>query len=208
MTMHPNRTWLALALLSGGAFALLALAQIHAPGYARVLDLPVSSLVAPFQTYRVVQAFLAVTALGDVAGIVAIALGSLVFLRAHPRYLMGLAAALLGSTLVANGVKVLVSRARPDALLWLDPFLSFSFPSGHATASMTLFGFLAIAGARIMRPGAKRTATLAFLALAVLLVGVSRLFLGAHFLSDVIGGWLLGFAWIALALSFIRTTHP
>lgn len=202
--MKFNRTWTLTALLSGSAFAVLAAVQYYASDLVRLVDIPVSSFVVTFQTYATVQAFLSVTALGDVAGIIAISLGAAFFMRAHSRYIVLLTTALVGSTVSANMVKVLVSRMRPDTLLWLNPFLSFSFPSGHATASMTLFGFLAVASARLIPPGTKRVWAIGACILAVLLVGVSRIVLGAHFFSDVLGGWLLGIFWISLVCMYKR----
>lgn len=71
-----------------------------------------------------------------------------------------------------DGVRVLVHEA------------SFSFPSGHAQGSMTLWGFLALS---LRRPWLWAAS-----AILILLVGVSRIYLGAHFLGDVVGGWLIG----------------
>lgn len=189
------------AALSGIAFLFMAFAQLYAPSIVRILDMPLTAFVSPFQTYEVVQASLLVTALGDVAGVVAIALGSAFFMRHHQRYVLMLAISLMGTTLVANTVKVLVSRTRPEMLLWLDPFLSFSFPSGHATATMALFGFLAVAASRLIAAGSLRTLAVGASILVIVLVGASRILLGAHFLSDVIGGWLLGLTFVALVFS-------
>ncbi|MDQ1299500.1 MAG: hypothetical protein QG636_168 [Patescibacteria group bacterium] len=198
-----NKTWISLAFASGAAFLALALAQHYAPGLVRAVDIPVATLLSPLQTFSYVQGFLVVTTFGDVVGIVAIALGAAVLLRHHPSLVQRLIIALVGSTITTNVVKVLVSRTRPETLLWLNPFLSFSFPSGHATASMALFGFLAVASARLQQ-GRRHFISVALCILIILLVGLSRLALGAHFFSDVIGGWLLGLFWVALAFSFKR----
>ena len=196
-----NRKFLTIAALSGAAFILMTLAQLYAPSVIRAFDVPLAMFVSAFQTYEVTQAALLVTSLGDVAGIIAIALGAAFFMRNHPHYIRMLALALIATTLVANGVKILVSRSRPETLLWLEPFLSFSFPSGHATATMTLFGFLAVAAARLITKGTGRTLAIGACVLVVALVGASRVMLGAHFLSDVIGGWLLGLTLVALVFS-------
>ncbi len=196
-----NRNWFIGACAAGSAFVVLTLLQLYQPGFVREIDIPIAQAILPYQTYTFVQAFLAITSLGDVAGIIAIALGGIVLLRHHPAFLQRLILALVGSTVTTNTVKMLVSRARPEALLWLNPFLSFSFPSGHATASMTLFGFFAVVAARLIPPGTERTLTMLACAAAIVLVGLSRLVLGAHFFLDVLGGWLLGIFWVALAFS-------
>lgn len=200
-----NRYWSCLALASGTAFLTLALVEVFLPEVARSVDIPFIRLVAPYQTLVWVQGFLTITALGDAAGIIAIGLGGLVLLRHHPVLIQRLALALAGSTITTNLVKAVISRARPETLLWLNPFLSFSFPSGHATASMALFGFFAVAASRLIPVGTKRKVLILACVLAIVLVGLSRLVLGAHFFSDVLGGWLLGLFWIALAFSFKRS---
>lgn len=201
-----NRTWSMVAGISGVAFLVLALVQLYLPGLARGIDISVTELIAPYQTLEWIQGFLAVTALGDVATIIAIAIGGAVLLRHHPSLIQRLTIALIGSTVSTNVVKALVSRARPETLLWLNPFLSFSFPSGHATASMALFGFFMVVAVRLLPPGIARKLTILTCAIAIVLVGMSRLVIGAHFFSDVMGGWLLGIFWIALAFSIKRDT--
>jgi len=199
-----NRYWPCLALVSGTAFLILALIEVFLPELARSIDIPLTLLIAPYQTLAWVQGFLTITALGDAAGIIAIGLGGLVLLRHHPILVQRLILALVGSTITTNIVKTVISRARPETLLWLNPFLSFSFPSGHATASMALFGFFVVAASRLVPVGTKRKALILACVMAIVLVGLSRLVLGAHFFSDVLGGWLLGLFWIALAFLFRR----
>ena len=86
--------------------------------------------------------------------------------------------------------KLLVRRIRPEAgaLTMLD----FSFPSGHATISMAMYGYLAYL---LVRSTNKKTAHLAILLLAevlIILIGFSRLYLGVHYVSDIVAGYLVG----------------
>ena len=187
-----------LALLLAIAFVALTLVTFFSPASTQGLDSAVAAFMVPFQTFAWIQAFLIVTALGGVTGVIAIALGAAYILRAHLHLVNRLAFVLIGTTIIANVVKVLVSRARPEVLLWFDPLLTYSFPSGHATSSMALFGSLAVIAWRLMS-GVKRALSIAACALIILSVGVSRLVLGAHFLSDVVGGYLLGTAFVVFA---------
>jgi len=100
-------------------------------------------------------------------------------------------------------LKITLERARPMAMY--DGADRFSFPSGHATSSIVLYGFLAFLLARGKRPKARLAITL----LAAGLVGFiafSRLYLGAHWLSDVLASLSLGTAWVAL-LSIAYMQH-
>lgn len=101
------------------------------------------------------------------------------------------ATCLTGSALLNQACKHLFARARPD--LWLSslPETSFSFPSGHAMNSMALCAALVI----VLWQGKWRVAALSCGAVFVLLVGISRLYWGVHYPSDIVAGWACGIAW-------------
>jgi membrane protein DedA with SNARE-associated domain/membrane-associated phospholipid phosphatase len=107
-----------------------------------------------------------------------------------------------GASLLALIIKATLHRPRPAAMY--SGWDAFSFPSGHATGSAAVLGFLGILLARGARP-AWQVAIATMVATAVGLVGLSRLYLGAHWFSDVVGGIAFGTAWIALlAISYVR----
>jgi membrane-associated phospholipid phosphatase len=91
-----------------------------------------------------------------------------------------------------------VRDVRPSAALRLVPVGGFSFPSGHAAASALLAGVLIWLIAHTGTPRPLRIALYAVLGLWALLVGVTRLYLGVHWVSDIVGSWLLAAAWLAL----------
>lgn len=99
--------------------------------------------------------------------------------------------------------KLTLGRARPTAIY--DGVERFSFPSGHVASSIVLYGFLAVLIARGRVPPVKWTAALTAL-LLIGFVSFSRLYLGAHWMSDVLGSLTLGTAWVAL-LSFAYLQH-
>ena len=101
-----------------------------------------------------------------------------------------------GQYLVANIIKTVVDRARPDVLR-LTGFSGASFPSGHATAAAATFAAFAL----ITTVGRSRRVRAAAAGAAVgfaVLIAESRVLLGVHWLTDVIGGLALGWAWFAL----------
>lgn len=100
-------------------------------------------------------------------------------------------------------LKVTLARSRPLALY--DGTGGFSFPSGHAASSIVLYGFLAFLLARGRAPAARWGIALVASVL-IGLVSFSRLYLGAHWLSDVLAGLGLGTAWVAL-LAIAYTQH-
>lgn len=108
--------------------------------------------------------------------------------------------------LVTSLLKLLSGRPRPvDSLVQvIGGFHEQSFPSGHAVFFVELFGFLFFLTYVLAKPGVARTAGLAILAMLIVLVGVSRIYLGAHWPSDVIGGYIAGGLWLMLMIEVYR----
>jgi membrane-associated phospholipid phosphatase len=113
----------------------------------------------------------------------------------------------LGSIwLLTNAIKIIVGRPRPspDMIHVYYYPTTCSFPSGHVTSYMALYGFLFYLVYTLMRPSPLRSALLIVLGAAPGLVGLSRVYLGAHWASDVLGGYCLGLIWLALTIYFYR----
>ncbi|HWW08302.1 bifunctional DedA family/phosphatase PAP2 family protein [Collimonas sp.] len=94
---------------------------------------------------------------------------------------------------------------RPRPLNLYSGVEQYAFPSGHATSSMVIYGFLAFLIAR-RQPPLVRMFIAAVTVVGIALIGFSRLYLGAHWLSDVLAGWSLGLAWIVL-MAIVYTNH-
>jgi membrane-associated phospholipid phosphatase len=106
--------------------------------------------------------------------------------------------ALLGAQVLSTGMKLGFRRDRP---FFPDPLATestFSFPSGHALVSLAVYGSIALVLARHLSTRTRRAVLLGVTALLVLAIGFSRLYLGVHFLSDVLAGYAAGVAWLAL----------
>ena len=124
-----------------------------------------------------------------------------------------LAAAYAGAELAFNAVKELVHRPRPPAVILLKPVAGPSFPSGHATQAVAVYGMLAALAAATTPRWSGKVAAWAAAVVVTGVVAVSRLYLGAHWLTDVLGGLALGAAWLFALLTGVRTigrlrTHP
>ena len=113
----------------------------------------------------------------------------------------------LGSVmLLTSAIKLFVARPRPaPGLVNVDILNStYSYPSGHVTSYMSLYGFLFYLVCALMRPSPLRSALLIVLGAMICLVGLSRVYLGAHWASDVLAGYCLGFFWLALTIYLYR----
>ena len=118
--------------------------------------------------------------------------------RRRIRLALYLAVTSIVGGLIDTAVKVLVNRPRPVVDHPIATALGKSFPSGHAMSSTVTYGALALVFLPVL-PRRWRPAALLAVIGVVLAIGTSRLFLGVHFLSDVIGGFVLGLAWLAAA---------
>ena len=122
----------------------------------------------------------------------------LLLVRRQPALALTLTLTVLGERLLVDGLKALLGRSRPTGGELLVE--SMAFPSGHAANSMTVYLAIAIFAA----PEAHRRLAMIAAVLLSLLIGLTRIFLGVHWPSDVIGGWALGLIAVGLASSIAR----
>jgi membrane-associated phospholipid phosphatase len=119
----------------------------------------------------------------------------------------GLFLSTTGSGLINMGLKLLIARPRPalePATLFM-PYFGNSFPSGHVTFFVSYFGFLFFVGYALLPRGSMvRRLALLFAPLLIILIGISRVHLNAHWPSDTLGGYLLGGLWLAFSLDMYR----
>lgn len=145
-----------------------------------------------------------VTALGSpavLALVVAAAWGGLMMARQAAMAWLALASAGAG-LMMTMVLKQVFSRARPQEIYHATVATGYSFPSGHAMMSAVVFLTLAVLAARLAPRTLMRVYLVALAGLLAGLVGLSRIYLGVHWASDVAAGWAAGSAW-ALACWFV-----
>lgn len=197
----------ALAVSLTAIFAQVYEAVVDADGVAG-LDHPV---LAAAKTVRSPALDVIATAYTDVGGTIGMPILALVVMMAlalrrrswTPVILIVVAAA--GSLLMTIAGKSLIGRTRPQLTDAVPPFeYSASFPSGHSLNSVVIAGIVAyLIILRLKSPRARvNTALLA--GLFALTIGLSRVYLGHHWLTDVLAAWALGAAWLALVITAHR----
>jgi undecaprenyl-diphosphatase len=112
------------------------------------------------------------------------------------RRIFGLAIVMGGATLLDNGLKLAFHRVRPEVFFGVLPD-TFSFPSGHALFGLCFYGALAAVFASRLRNAGLRIAIWIAAALLIFGIGLSRLYLGMHYPTDVLAGLLAGGAWLS-----------
>jgi len=164
-------------------------------------DRPVLRWFAGHREGWLTTALRVVTVSGGSAALIPLVLGvGGWYWRRHrtARPLALLSAAYAGSHLLSESLKALVARPRPPAGLATGHFPGASFPSGHATQAAAVYGMLAIVlAARTTRWRRRITAWAGAVSITTV-VGITRLYLGAHWFTDVLGGWILGSLWLLL----------
>jgi undecaprenyl-diphosphatase len=148
-----------------------------------------------------------ITALGSptVLGLTVLAVTGYLLLHGLYRNGLFIFAASVGGWVLNWLLKLAFARARPDVVPHLREVMSSSFPSGHALTSAAVYLTL---GTLLMRIAEGRLAKYYCIAIAMFvtfLVGVSRVFLGVHYPSDVVAGWLIGMSWALLCWAVERT---
>lgn len=114
---------------------------------------------------------------------------------------MLLALAMLGAVSLDHFIKLAVARMRPPSQFWTIPALDWSFPSGHATESAAVYRTLAHMFASTQKRLGVKIVTYAIGIVAPFLIGISRVYLGVHWPTDVVAGWALGGMWSVIVLA-------
>jgi undecaprenyl-diphosphatase len=201
---------LALIGLFGWAFGVVLQDVVALDDLVHV-DGPTTRYVVSHRTAWLTTATQAVSWLGSTVVLVPVVV--IVGLVAHRngkgwKPLALLAGALGGAVVLYDLIKPLVGRSRPAVGQLVSTATGFSFPSGHATQSAAVLGALAYLASTWTTRWRLKVAIWAAAAITVLAIGASRVYLGVHWTSDVIGGLALGALWlVALVTTFRAVAH-
>ncbi len=210
--LRDNRErWQGIYALAGLAVCGLLLAQfVHLTEetiYHQETDLfdrAVIWLVRTFATPGVDRAMIVITAFGSgivYAVLAPLAAGWLLWLR-NRRETIALLICLGGASTLNWLLKHLFERARPEFFKVVSA-AGYSFPSGHAMVSLCFYGMVAYLVCRRIRRLPAQIAVYGFAAALVSIIGLSRVYLGVHYPSDVLGGYFAGGTWLAFCVSLL-----
>ena len=204
----PKEAWISLGISLTILFGLIAtFAQIsdvvtdhHTKGFDEAILHSVHTISSP--ALDVLVSIL--TEFGGLIGVVTLTLGAVSLFGARRKWKRAayLAVTVLGASLLNLALKATFQRTRPDLWDHIVTELSYSFPSGHAMASMGLAAGLVLS---LWNTRYRRVAVIGSL-VYVLVIAFTRLYLGVHFPTDILAGWCASIAWAVLVK--IVFDHP
>ena len=203
----------ALVIVAGGAFAFVKLASEMTEGETNAFDMavlqtlhPGPDLSNPIGPAWLETTAVDLTAIGSVSVLVLLSVAVAGFLCLNRLRLEAaiIAVALGGGLMLSQGLKAVFERQRPPDVYRAVEILNSSFPSGHAMLSAVVYLTLGAMIARVTASQAIRIYVMGGAILLTLLVGATRVYLGVHWASDVIGGWCAGAAWATACWLFER----
>ncbi|MBX3439246.1 MAG: phosphatase PAP2 family protein [Planctomycetaceae bacterium] len=210
---HELSTLVAMGLMAGGLWAFMAIAGEVKEGETDAIDRALllaarnpNDLSDPIGPRWVEEMARDVTALGGITVLTLVTLSVVgyLLLERKSRAAIVVIVAVVGGLAVSHALKWQVGRPRPDLVPHGSYVSSASFPSGHAMMSAATYFTL---GALLARVHDQRRLKAYFLILAAFLsvaVGISRVYLGVHWPSDVLAGWALGACWAVLCWLIAR----
>lgn len=161
------------------------------------VDLSILQTLYAIRSAPLAHFFILLSTIGDTATMIGITIivVALLFLWFKEKALaIGLLSTMTVSTAITYGLKEVVARSRPDLMYQAYAETGYSFPSGHSSAAAAFFGFFAYIVWKTLPKGSARVLILFALLFYILLMGFGRLYLGVHYLSDVLAGYIVGLA--------------
>lgn len=165
-------------------------------------DSTIYNLVTFNMSDTVTTIYKVITFFGSTVFIVSLVIFFLVILFKNKRGII-IAICLIVSTILNNVIKVIIKRERPLDLMLVEES-TYSFPSGHTMASVSLYGLLIYLIWQTKWHKNIKILLTSFLSILIIAIGLSRIYLGAHYASDVIGSVIVSTIWLIILIDFIK----
>jgi undecaprenyl-diphosphatase len=191
-----------------GTIGFAALAEVVREGYTQHFDTAVLRWLGAHHTPTLTTIMTEVTPLGTGVVVLTVVGITTAFLwhTEHKHSARMLLAATAGNILLNNVLKLFFDRARPSVFEWETHAASSSFPSGHAMSATVVYGTVAYLLARLQKHRWARAITLLLAVIMVALICLTRLYLGVHYPSDVLGGIIVGLAWSGFCMATLEAS--
>lgn len=166
-----------------------------------LIDKNIYNLIIKLMNSNTTAIMMFISYLGSAVTLITLAIGFIIILK-NKRNAKYIALNLVLVFLLNRILKLLIARPRPDVLrLVLED--GYSFPSGHSMVSMGFYGFLIYLIYINIRSKKIKYPLIIFLSLLILFIGISRIYLGVHYATDVIGGFIIAVIYLIIFIKFI-----
>ncbi len=201
-------------LVAGALIAVIAtigfaqLAEYVLKGGTQTFDVAILKWIHLHQTPVLTQLMVEMTYLGTGTVVLTVVGVAALFLwhTAHKHSARLLLAATVGNIILNGALKLVYHRARPTVFEWQTVAVSSSFPSGHAMSATVVYGTVAYLLVRLQKHTWAKAMTLSGAVILILLICLTRLYLGVHYPSDVLGGIIVGLAWASFCMATLEAS--
>jgi len=207
----PLTLGLTISLLALALFLVLAVEVVRYGGPEDTFDWRCAEAMKEHaeRHHELLMLMRLITHLGGVPAMVVFSVvgAALLWWRRYRLLAVGWVVAAAGGGLMNMGTKLLIDRERPPLHVLRDMVATEttkSFPSGHSMGSVVGYGMLGYILTLLDRRAAERVAAVALLVVLVLLIGFSRIYLRAHWFTDVLGGFAIGTFWVSLCITWVE----
>lgn len=208
---NPKVTYISIAVILFIIFVFsihvfLELTENLKDKYMTNIDASVSQYIISFRTPTLTKYFTFVTKVGGPYGYAAVLIICLVvfyLIFKNWKYIIELTLVLLLSSVSNIILKQISNRARPS-IAHLVTVKTLSYPSGHAMTAMAFYGFLIYLVYKFKLKPFLKGSIITFFILLIFSIGLSRIYLGVHYPSDILGGFIAGFIWVVFGIIILN----
>ena len=189
-----------------GTFLFAELAEHVMAGSTQAFDEAALRWIGNHHSPALDGTMLEITALGTGAVVIMIVCvaGLFLTLTKHKYSALLLLVATVGGMLLDTVLKLRFDRPRPHVFTWGTQAAMSSFPSGHAMSATIVYSTVAYLAARLQKRAWARWATMLFAAVIIVMISLSRMYLGVHYPSDVLAGAIVGLSWAAFCMATLE----
>ena len=188
--------------------AFASLAENVLEGGTQAFDVAILEWLHGHQSKTLTAVMVEMTYLGTGTVVIVVVGVAALFLwhTEHKHSARLLLAATIGNILLNGALKLVYHRPRPSVFAWQTTAVSSSFPSGHAMSATVVYGTVAYLLLRLQKHRWAKMLTLTGATLLILLICLTRLYLGVHYPSDVLGGIVVGLAWASFCMATLEAS--
>ena len=188
--------------------AFASLAENVLEGGTQTFDVAILEWLHGHQSKALTAVMVEMTYLGTGTVVIVVVGVAALFLwhTEHKHSARLLLAATIGNILLNGALKLVYHRPRPSVFAWQTTAVSSSFPSGHAMSATVVYGTVAYLLLRLQKHRWAKMLTLTGATLLILLICLTRLYLGVHYPSDVLGGIVVGLAWASFCMATLEAS--